>query len=37
MLIVAPKYGENEAKRVENPIFYSLKALRNKALGEILP
>ena len=27
MLIVAPKYGENETKSAKNPIFSSLKAL----------
>jgi len=27
MLIAAPKYGENEQKMAENPIFSSLKAL----------
>jgi len=27
MLIVAPKYGENEQKMAKNPILSSLKAL----------
>jgi len=27
MLIVAPKYGENEQKMAKKPVFSSLKAL----------
>ncbi len=35
VVIVALKYGENEAKSAKNSIFSSLKALQNKGFSEI--
>ena len=34
MLVALLKYGENEAKMAKNPIFCSLKALRNKGFSK---